>query len=861
MAKRHFAKVAAIAVSALMATTCAASLASCGDDEIPEADLKEGTYRTYTSVMPSNWNELTYEDNNDTQILSYIVSPFFEYDYEFDESKGGKYNDDGTINADAIVSGGFTVDYAAATKLEDVTATVDAKWGYTDEQKESGGYAYKITLRDDLKWDDGTAIDASDFVYTMQEQLNPLFQNMRASTYYNNIQIIGARDRVYSGQSVWNDGTNSDGECSFTLSDLVKGEDGTYTWEGNDLHFALTSNLNWLGGSATLTQYVTSYSSYFNTEHWADLQALADASGYVPVNDTTISYMASLISTEMWGEDEENVVNYMEYYYTYPEFDYSGVGYYQEGKYELVICMSSPIQMLKEDGSLSYEAAYSFSGMPLVKKDLYESCKQEPEAGSTLWTTTYNTSLETTASWGPYKLTSFQLDKSYTLTKNENWFGYGMDEYKNQYNVTAIECEQITETATTWTKFLAGEIDDIGLDVTHKDDYRNSKYTVYTPGTGTYGIQLYSNLAVLNENGRNNSVMAIDAFREAFALYLDRDELNSTLYTSHRSCYGLMGPAYYYDVENGGVYRNTQIAKEGLLRAYGFTEIGDGTWSDGTNTYADYQEAYDAMNGMNRTKSKELLEEAYTELTTSAEKYNYDSSKKITFVYGTSADNENTRRGYDYLVKVFEEMTAGTSFEGKIELTFDSSFGSNWAKDFKSGAYEIANGTGFSGGAFDPEGMLQCYVDPNAGLMYATWWDTSSDMVTYTMPEGDYSESGKTLTMSVYNWYCCLNGIAESYEQPYTYNWGSGFVDEDVRLQVLSMLEETILGKYYTIITTSSYSATVVGAKFSYVSDEYNTFMYFGGLRYMIVNYTDAEWTEYVSSQGGDLSTEYKKTA
>jgi len=355
--------------------------------------------------------------------------------------------------------------------------------------------------------------------------------------------------------------------------------------------------------------------------------------------------------------------------------------------------------------------------------------------------------------------------------------------------------------------------------------------------------------------------MAIDDFRKAFALYLDRDELNATLYTSHRSCYGLMGPAYYYDVENGGVYRNTQIAKEGLLRAYGYTEGEGGTWTDGTNTYSDYQEAYDAMNGMNRTLSRQLLESAYTELTTNAEKYNYDANSKITFVYGTSADNDNTRRGYDYLVKVFEEMTKGTSFEGKIELKFDASFGDNWAKDFKAGAYEIANGTGFSGGVFDPEGMLQCYVDPNAGLMYSTWWDTSAEMVTYTMPDGDYAEAGQTLTMSVYNWYCCLNGIAESYEQTYTYNWGKGFVDEDVRLRVLSMIEEVVIGKYYEIVTTSSYSATVMGAKFSYISDEYNTFMGFGGMRYLIVNYTDAEWTEYVKSQNGDLTTEYKKTA
>jgi len=57
---------------------------------------KKAEYNTTTSVMPSNWNELTYKDNNDTQILSYIGSSFFDYDYKFEGDK--KYNADGSIN-------------------------------------------------------------------------------------------------------------------------------------------------------------------------------------------------------------------------------------------------------------------------------------------------------------------------------------------------------------------------------------------------------------------------------------------------------------------------------------------------------------------------------------------------------------------------------------------------------------------------------------------------------------------------------------------------------------------------------------------------------------------------------------------
>ena len=55
-------------------------IASCGG-----GNNKQGvgvyTYNTYTGVSPSNWNELTYQDANDTQIMSYISGSFFTYDF------------------------------------------------------------------------------------------------------------------------------------------------------------------------------------------------------------------------------------------------------------------------------------------------------------------------------------------------------------------------------------------------------------------------------------------------------------------------------------------------------------------------------------------------------------------------------------------------------------------------------------------------------------------------------------------------------------------------------------------------------------------------------------------------------------
>ena len=119
---------------------------------------------------------------------------------------------------------------------------------------------------------------------------------------------------------------------------------------------------------------------------------------------------------------------------TYPEMAWEEVGFFTgDTDYEIVMVLDKQLELLKEDGSLSYQAAYNMSSLPLVKKDLYEACKVAPSESNNLWTTTYNTSLETTASWGPYMLDTFQAGKSSSLVRNDNWYGYSTDLYKDIY--------------------------------------------------------------------------------------------------------------------------------------------------------------------------------------------------------------------------------------------------------------------------------------------------------------------------------------------------------------------------------------------------------------------------------------------
>ena len=828
------------------------SLAACGEKEkVEPAVFKQAEYNTTTSTMPSNWNEFTYVDNNDTQIMSYIGSAFFEYDYKFEGDK--KFNKDGSINKEGIVPGAYTTNYSAATKLEDVTATVDAKWGYTDEQKAEGGYAWKITLRDDLKWDDGTAITAADFVYSMQQLLDPAFMNYRANTYYDTLMIKNSKAYFFQNEEgtyetvaslgyATNQAAIDAGEVIYFNAWNMWGAEGYPDANGNECP-------EWLAYNDT-TVYTGEYNGAPDPVSGADLYA---------AYSTTYSEVGA-----GYGYDATIFVEN-----TQRDVKWESVGMYAiEDENAIVLCLDKAYSFLKEDGSLSVWAPYYFSSLPVVKKDLYEQCKIAPAAGATLWTSNYNSSLATTASWGPYKLAEFEAGSHYKLVKNENWYGWNMEEYKNQYNITAINCRKVEEFDTKWMGFLNGSYDDASLQTENVGEYLDSKYVYFTStSTGTFGMQLYSDLETLKDSGNNNGILAIQEFRHALNLGLNRSDIVEKIWPgSAVPCFGLLNVAYYYDIENspdladGGQYRNTTVAKEGILRAYGFTQGEDGKWSGGDLSGLSTEDAYDALTGYNPVMAKQKMEEAIAILTADAAKYGYDASKNITLVYGSSVDNDKQRFRAQYLQDVIDGLTKGTALEDKIDVVFDASAGNQWAEAFRTGKTQIGFGYGFSGNAFNPYDIVGAFVNPDDSLNYHMYWDTSAIDLTLTMPAGDYAGAGETITMSVQNWYFCLNGLAESEKQAKTYNWGEGFAPTEARLMILSALEELTIKESRSVMLIADGGGSFLGAKFKYFSEDEHTFMGFGGIRYMEVAYTDAEWAQFVADNNNDLSAEYKKS-
>lgn len=806
----------------LVVVLCASVLTACkkdkgnGDENVTKPgtgweDAKMYTMREYTAQMPSQWCTILSSDNANSTMESYFTSAFYEFNYKFDAD--GK-----------IVPGAYTVEYSASTKLEDVTKKYAGKYGLAADAEK--GQAFAMTLRNDLTWDDGTPIKAADFVYTMSQQLSPKYLFATASNYYSgNYVIHNAEKYVKQGQKGMFPATSV--VTVYNQSDDAK---LIFTLNGHDSYVAdyLTSNgldpQAFVANAAKVTVDA--------------LKAIEGKSLAEIKNDETM--LATWTAVLGWWQTEPNEeLHFFKMEYEYPKMDFSEVGYFVgDNEYELVMVIDGTLNPLDAEGNLTYEAGYYFSGWPLVKKDLWEIC--ENRANGVPYSNGYCTTTASSASWGPYKLTNYQDQKTYTVSRNDKWFGYGLPQYANQYQTDAIVTEKIEEWDTAWLAFQKGNLDGIGMNVKIAADYRTSKRAYFTPETWTFDLNIQSN-ATTRTDKRNNLLLNYADFRKAISLSLDRDDFCAKNYPSSQAALGLLNSMYYYDVENGKVYRESIQAKEAILNAYGATKNADGSWKVGEATYTDIEDALDATTGYNLTLARQLVESAIAQAKKDGK---YSDGEEIVLTYGIETQDADTDRIKNWFQAAFDNMTKGTSIEGKIKIEYFMFSNATWSDQFRNGEYDLCFGA-WGQAAFNPAYLL-CETQIGEANRYAKAWDPTKVNVTVKAKPDDKHEDG-IYTYNLEQWRNILQGKDNTLPN------FKNFPMED-QLAALGAVETAILKEYYSIPVYSRYAASLMGYKVDYVSYEYNTFMGYGGIRYMTFNYDDTAWAEFVASNNNILN-------
>ncbi len=796
------------------------------------------TYQDSVSTLATNWNPHTYQTTDDSYPADFLRSGLYTF----------VFNDElNPVEGKDPYEGYKIIPEMAASEPVDVTEKIKAEHPeFGIPASATAGYAYTIDLNPDAVWENGDPINADTYVWSMKQLLDVKLMNYRASDYYaGGFCIAGAEAYANSGTTHYLDNTLY---ADYNLEDLTKGEDGQYyTKDGEPVYLAWSFSIDYLG--ASLADYVGAYGDeYFGMEHAETLAGLADENGLIPLTDDNLAMFYTVYCTAAWNESEVDLHNYLVYKKEYPVVEYDGtVGLYKSGEYQITLVLGKSLA--------GFNLLYNLSGNWIVHPETYEACLSESNG---VWSSTYNTSVETTLSYGPYKMTQYQTDKFMKFERNMNWWGYhdGKHVYVDpedgetyqMYMTDVVETEVVAEASTRKLMFLKGELMGYGLQTEDFAQYRNSDYVYFTPSETIYFLILNGHAEAIAERESVDTfdkatmdleMMLSSTFRSAVAVTYDKELFASTISPARSGGYGIIGTAYVYDPETGARYRDTDQAKQVLCDYYGVD----------MSKFDNLDDAVASITGYDPVLAKELYNQAFTEGVAAG--YITDANndgicdQTITIEYCLSADSDFMTKTVNYLNEKMTEVTNGTAFEGKIKFTKSAPYGNEWSNKIKAGMADTVLG-GWSGSVLDPFGLTDLYVNPS--YQYdAEWFNSSTVDVTMTI-------AGEEITMNMRSWSDALNGATVTDYAGVERNYGDGIADVNTRLDILAHLEGVILGTGSYIPMLQDAGASLLSQQVFYVVDEYNPVMGRGGITYLKYNYSDAAWAQYVADQGGELT-------
>ena len=815
------------------------------DPDTPAPGTGEYVYKDAVVAVSANWNPHTYQTNDESYPIDFITSGL--YTFVFNDALN-------PVEGKDPFQGYKIVPEMAADFPIDVTEAVKAAHPeYNIPESATAGYAYEIKLNPNAKWENGDPITAETYVYSMKMLLDPNYKNYRGVDYFDgDFSIANAKNYYYQGDHNFNDVNGG-------LDTFVKGEDGNYySQAGFPIFVAVDIKISYFSGKNSLADYVNAYGAqYFDVTNWAALNALKTSEGVVPLNDTTYGYLKTLITgNEAWGEDESYLPNYLVERYVYADnYSFDNVGIFQtneEDDYSITIVLGKSLA--------GFNLLYNLSGNWIVYQPYYDLL-MKPIPNTEAYATTYNTSVASTMSYGPYKLVSYELDKSMRFVKNENWFGYTDGKHKyvdpvdgntyDMYQTTEIYCQKVKEADTRKMMFLKGQLMGYGLQAADFAEYRDSDRCYATPSETIFFFVFNGNLEKIQEREKADDfdkttkdleTMTINEFRRAWAVSFDKEAFCAAISPSRSGGYGIIGESYIYDPETGARYRDTDQAKKALCEFY----------SVDYTKFESLDAAVDSITGYDVTTAKQLYTEAYAIAIEKGYITDNDndgiSDQTVEVVYSSSEVTTFITNTINYFNEKLNEVTAGTPFAGKIKMVDAGDQGDPaWSDNLKAGITDTCL-CGWSGSALNPFGLTDLYTNP-AKQYDAGWFDATSVDLTLTI-------EGEEITMNLKQWSDALNGATVTLgegDDAKEYCFGDGIADVEVRLDILAAIETEILKTYDYIPMLQDAGMSLLSKQVYYVVEEYNPIMGRGGIRYMRYNYDEAEWAKYVADQGGEL--------
>jgi len=471
------------AKTAVLLLTSLAALAACGSNG---GGSGKYTYHGYVSGSPTTWNPHTWEDNSYDEIVGYSEIGFVDFTY------------------DPEVEGGYKVVYEMADSIEDVSTNANIvdkdfieKWGIptSDDGSVEAGHVWQIDLNQAAKFASGTVINADTYVESMKRCLSPEMKNYRANSYYTgDFSIPGAYEYYHSGDT--------------TYVSVLQVPDKGVTYDENQLFLDLPNSPLW-GEAFNCTYEEACDESWGYAEYFINSNKENVILKYKDQIEYTDELLAELATCPIWkavgltNDDGSVNMTYVlaytaSYSVTFEEKTFDSVGLLKTGDYQLLYITENSVD--------EFNFLVNSTSLWIVNPELYDSLITET-AG--VKTSSYGTSVDSYDSFGPYKLATFEKDKQFTFTRNDNWYGWTDGEHAGQFKTTDIVVDVIKEHATALLAFEKGDLDGIDLAQSDMSKYGTSDYMLYTPQTYTMRLVFDSNvndlkaLEVTADDGKN----------------------------------------------------------------------------------------------------------------------------------------------------------------------------------------------------------------------------------------------------------------------------------------------------------------------------------------------------------------------
>ncbi|MBQ9706432.1 MAG: hypothetical protein IJV78_00890 [Clostridia bacterium] len=823
------------------------------------------TYHIAERTLPTSLNPFELSTSSQ-KVMFYTADTLYTYDYN--ENKTG-----------------YQIVPAMALSMPvevPLTAELAQKWGLVadDNGQYTQNQIWQISLRKDLKFDNGDPITAQTYVQSIQRWLNPKANYYQAENLYGGTVVIHkVREYLNQGSSIINAAT-----------DLYTSWDDATNAHADDLVFSIENSYigNWLYSIYGIG-YINPYDGYnglYSTVVGIDRELLDALTGKTWAEISADTELTSKWNTVLasWNPAPNEELHFFVVKQQPVVISLEEIGVCAVDDYTLMIVLDKPITQYQLVSGLE---------LPLVHIATYDSCASEADG---VYTNSYGTSVDTYVGYGPYKLKTYLQGSVIQLLRNQLWYGHSLENSFDDtlYEATGVVIRKVDNPDIVLNLFLSGQIDSYNLRTEDMANYHSSQYTYHQEDATSWFFAMNPNMDGLKAAQEktmpvnkgyevNKTVLTIKEFRQALSYSLDRIQYHLQNYPNTLPLSAILGNEAVADIQGGVAYRNNEQAKDVILAYWNMADdVCTSSCTEGctTHKFATKDDALDSITGYDLAQAKQLFDKAY-DIAVEKQLISADalSSGKwevqIFICYTGSFSSTRYNSSYEMLCNMWTNAVVGTKFEGHLTFQRSSPLGIKYREYLQRNEVDLLINLGATGFNLKPDAIISIFVDPQ--YKYDTVWDTEAEQMVVQLPlsaEGKYDANGQLINISgaVFDWYKVLDGetktfvvlddqgnaLADVNNQPITVQLCTGEgADGQLRTTILAALENEIMQQYSIIPTGIGVTSHMISHRTSNETSQYMHGVGFGGLKYLDFAMTDGEWAQTVANNGG--SWDYSK--